>query len=497
MPDRRAAASVRNKSHVLFAVAIVVVLVFLAMLRPVDHDESQYVAAASLTARGLMPYRDYAYLQTPLQPFLLAPLVRAAGEWAWPALRIANALFAAVAVIAVGGAAQAAGAHRRMALAASALFATTDILLFSAGTARNDALPAALLGVALWIAIRAERRGRGFCAAAWVGFLLAAATATKLSYALPAGAYWLAALADRRRRPVAVMLGALPMVAFLAWTWWLSPAAFAFDVFRFPVEAPAEYYRATDRAWRLSSWAKVIDALKFLALGPALLAVLAIGRERLRRRPDLLAIGRERLRRRPDLLAVMVLAGLIAGLLPSPTWRQYWLPLLPPLFVALAVLWTRQPPSRAMRIAVAVFLVAGLAPSVAALADGPGLWRAMAESRALGTALDRAGVAPDVPVATLSPQLLPAAGRKPDPRFATGPFYFRSTGLLDRAQEERLGLISRARLPASAPAAVLVGGEDRWSAGDPELDLAMQRWAVASGLRRVDVPRSRLRLFVR
>ena len=483
MPDRGAAARARDWSNVLFACAVAVVLVCLAMLRPVDHDESQYVAAASLTARGLLPYRDYAYLQTPLQPFLLAPLVRAAGEWAWPALRIANALFAAIAVLAVGGAAQAAGAHRRMALAASALFATTDILLFSAGTARNDALPAALLSVALWIAIRGERRGIGFGAAAWVGFLLAAATATKLSYALPAGAYWLAAVADRRRRPVAVMLGALPMVAFLAWTWWLSPAAFAFDVFRFPVEAPAEYYRATDRAWRLSSWAKAVDALKFLALGPALLAVLAI--------------GRERLRRRPDMLAVMILAGLLAGLLPSPTWRQYWLPLLPPLFVALAVVWARQPPSRAMRIAAAVFVVAGLAPSVAALSDGRGLWRAMAESRAVGAALDRAGVAPDVPVATLSPQLLPAAGRTADPRFATGPFYFRSTGLLDRAQEKELALVSRARLPGSAPAVILVGGEDRWSAGDPELDLAIQRWAVANRLRRVDVPGTRLRLFVR
>jgi 4-amino-4-deoxy-L-arabinose transferase-like glycosyltransferase len=484
MPDRGAAALARDAlPFALFAGAVAVVLVVLAMLRPVDHDESQYVAAASLTARGLLPYRDYAYLQTPLQPFLLAPLARAAGVWAWPALRIANALFAGMTVIAVAGAAMAAGAPRRVALSAAALFATTDILLFSAGTARNDALPAALLGGALWIAIRAERRGSGYGAAAWVGLLLAAATATKLSYALPAGFYWLAALTDRRRRPVAVTLGALPLVVFLAWTWWLSPAGYAFDVFRFPVEAPAEYYRATDRAWRLANWAKVIDALKFLALGPALLAVLAI--------------SWERLRRPPDMLGWMMLAGLLAALLPSPTWRQYWLPLLPPLFIALALLWTRQPPSRAVRIAVAVFVVAGLAPSVAALADGPGLWRAMAESRAVGKALDRAGVAPNVPVATLSPQLLPAAGRTPDPRFATGPFYFRSAGLLDRAQEQAFALVSRARLPAAAPAAILVGGENRWSAGDPELDLAMQRWAVASGLRRVDVPRSRMRLFVR
>ncbi|MBB5713716.1 DUF2029 domain-containing protein [Sphingomonas aerophila] len=484
MPDRGAAAPARDAlPFALFAGAVAVVLVVLAMLRPVDHDESQYVAAASLTARGLLPYRDYAYLQTPLQPFLLAPLVRAAGLWAWPALRIANALFAGVAVIAVAGAAMAAGAPRRVALSTAALFATTDILLFSAGTARNDALPAALLGGALWIAILAERRGSGYGAAAWVGLLLAAATATKLSYALPAGAYWLAALADRRRQPVAVMLGALPVVAFLAWTWWQSPAGFAFDVFRFPMEAPAEYYVATDRAWRLSNWAKVIDALKFLALGPALLAALVF--------------VRERRWRRPDMLGWMMLAGLLAALLPSPTWRQYWLPLLPPLFIALALLWTRQPPQRAMRVAMAVFVVAGLAPSLAALANGPGLWRAMAESRAVGAALDRAGIAPDVPVATLSPQLLPAARRAPDPRFATGPFYFRSAGLLDRAEEGELALVSRARMPTYTPAAVLVGGEDRWTSGDPELDQAMQRWALTSGLRRVDVPRSRLRLFIR
>ena len=74
------------------------ILCALALVRPIDHDESQYVAAAVLTAHGLLPYRDYAYLQTPLQPFLFAPLAWMAGVAAWPALRLANALLGAVAL---------------------------------------------------------------------------------------------------------------------------------------------------------------------------------------------------------------------------------------------------------------------------------------------------------------------------------------------------------------------------------------------------------------
>ena len=54
---------------------LAVLLCLLAIARPVDHDESQYVAAATLSGAGLIPYRDYAYLQTPLQPLLFAPIV--------------------------------------------------------------------------------------------------------------------------------------------------------------------------------------------------------------------------------------------------------------------------------------------------------------------------------------------------------------------------------------------------------------------------------------
>jgi hypothetical protein len=74
VPDRA------RRSAWLAAAALGFLLVALAILRPVDHDESQYVAAARLTAAGLLPYRDYPYFQTPLQPFLFAPLAGAAGD---------------------------------------------------------------------------------------------------------------------------------------------------------------------------------------------------------------------------------------------------------------------------------------------------------------------------------------------------------------------------------------------------------------------------------
>ena len=448
--------------------ALALLLALLALARPIDHDESQYVAAAVLTAQGLLPYRDYAYLQTPLQPFLFAPVAALAGTLAWPALRIVNALLGAVAIRCVYGAARE-GAGRRPALAAAVLFACTDILLFSIGTARNDALPAACLAGALWLAVRAEA-GRGSrIAAVAAGLLLAAAAAAKVSYALPAAAYggW-ALWRWRAQRPWLVALGALPMLLFTAWTFALSPQGFVFGVWTFPIEAPLDFY--ADRPWKLSLVAKAVDMLKFLALGPALLALFAVAR-----------------RRPPGLLAVLLIAGAVAALLPTPTWRQYLLPLLPPLFVALASAWSRSPPDRAMRVAAVVFAAAGLAPTTAALvAGGAGMPTAFGEMRSVRAALDAAGVRG--PVATLSPQFLPLTGRLPDHLLATGPFVFRSR--LRPDGWERLHLVPRNALNTTPlPDAVLVGGEGKWTAGDDRLDAALAAEAARRGYRETSVGR--------
>ncbi|HET9511028.1 MAG TPA: DUF2029 domain-containing protein [Sphingomonas sp.] len=456
-----------------FALLLTIVLIALALLRPVDHDESQYVAAAMLTADGWLPYRDYAYLQTPLQPFAFAPIAWSAGALAWPALRIANALLGIVTIVAAGCAMRDGGVRPTIAGASAALLAASDILLFSAGTARNDALPAALLALALIPMLRAERDGATRSGAMLAGVLLGAAAAAKVSYALPAAAYGAHALVVRRHRPAWVALGALPPVAFVGWLASTAWPAFLFGVVTFPADAPAEYYAAAGRLWKLSIAAKLVDTLKFLALGPALLALVIVARQRAR------AVR---------LLDILILAGLIAAVLPAPTWRQYLLPMLVPLFVRLGLAWQACPPSRGWRIAAVVFACAGLAPSVEAVVQGGTLGEGVAVARSLTDRRD---------VATLSPQMLPHA---PDRRFATGPFYFRSRTLLTAQAERDFTLISQARLALLAqgpPAHILIGGEGAWSSGDDRLDATLERWALANGYRLDRRIGSRFRLYAR
>ncbi|QNQ08786.1 glycosyltransferase family 39 protein [Sphingomonas alpina] len=470
--------------------AAALILVLLALARPLDHDESQYVAAAVLTAHGNLPYRDFAYLQVPLQPMLFAPLAWLLGDWAWPGLRVVNALLGTAAIAFVYRAAREGGAAAGPALLGAGLFACTDILLFSIGTARNDALPVALLAAALPLVIRTAN-DRGTCwSALLAGALLAAAAAAKISYALPAAAYGIYVLFDRRHRPLWVAAGSLPIILFVAASFSWNPHGFMFGVFEFPAFAPGDYYR--DRPWKMSWLAKLLDTLKFLALGPALIGLLLTSRVRWRGK-----WGRARSGRAIDW---MLWAGIIAALLPFPTWRQYLLPILPPLFVRLAIGWHASPPGRRTRIALVVFACAGLAPSVEALARavlGVPMIEAIRQGKAIRAAMDTGAVTG--PVATLSPQFLPATGRLPDTRFATGPFYFRSRHLLGLKIEAVDRFISRDTLAAHfarPPAAILIGGESKWTSGDAVLDQALEDWAKRNGWRSIPVTGGRFRLYI-
>ena len=464
-------------NNLLELAALAIVLIVLALLRPVDHDESQYVAAAILTAQGLLPYKDFAYLQTPLQPYLFAPIAALAGIWTWPALRIANALLGAATIAAVHRAARIGGASTRAATFAAALFATCDILLFSIGTARNDALPAACLALALPAIVRTARDEASRRDAILIGALLAAAATAKISYALPALTYGIWTLFRADRRPWWTLLGTLPFVALTTALFLQAPEGFLFGVIGFPGQAPTEWYQS--RPWKLSNTAKIIDTLKFLGLGPALLAIVA-------------TTGRRH--RWHLILDLLILAGLIAALAPVPTWRQYLLPMLPALFVRLALVWHAHPPGKAMRIAAVVFACAGLAPTVEAVASGGiPMLDAMRDAAVVREILDREHVAG--PVATLSPQFLP--GRAIDPRFATGPFYFRSTALLDARQEYALHLVSQARTHLlDYPSAILTDGEGAWSSGDDQIDAVLAAYARSHGYRPVPVPGTRFTLYV-
>ena len=70
--------------------AAALLLALSVLIRPINHDESQYVAAIQLMRTG-WPYLDFAYLQPPLQPLLFAPLALVHAGWMLVAVRLVNA----------------------------------------------------------------------------------------------------------------------------------------------------------------------------------------------------------------------------------------------------------------------------------------------------------------------------------------------------------------------------------------------------------------------
>ncbi|MEQ9641982.1 MAG: hypothetical protein RIM84_18310 [Alphaproteobacteria bacterium] len=441
-----------------------------ALTQPFNHDEEQYVAAAVL-ARDLLPYRDFLYLQTPLQPLLLAPLLAAVEAPPFVLARLASAAFGVVALVLVHAVAWRLSGRRLVAGVAAALFVTSSTMWPAFGTARNDILPICLALLGVWLALKAsDRRGHGLVALA--GAVLALALSAKLSagfagLAVMIGLAWIVP----RLLPAYLLggvAGLLPTAVLAA----LAPDAFVYGSFTYHLTAPYDWYVATGREAWLShgfQWAYLARAV---SADPALLAALALllgGLIALRRhvRPSYAV-----LRRRGGLIVLLAAAlGALAYFGPRPPWQYYLQPAVPFLILgaaALPTVWYRR------RHAYVFAGLAGLAVAVqtARLSQqwvSPADW-VPTRLHALAQAI--AAQAGAGPVATLSPVLVLDGGGAILPELASGPFFFR-TGTAELA----------ATLPALAPMsldesfdppAILVGME-------PVAETALRDWARARG----------------
>lgn len=432
--------------------ALALWLLGIAFVRPLSVDESQYVAATALAAKGLLPYRDFAYLQTPLQPFLFAPLA-----WLFPghlliAMRVTNALLSLATIAFVHGAARRAGTSQRAALAAAAMLASCQSFLWCAGVARNDVLPAALMAFGLWLATgNYELRTR---LGAGVAFGLAAGV--KISYAIPAatvflGGMWTKDPAGRRRTvafAVGVALGLLPTVILAA----LAPRAFLAEAIIFPGTAPTEYYESIGSGWRLGP-ARFLKLLEAAAIGPALIAAVEVVRRG----------WKDRLWDDPVKRAMFAAAfgGLLSAGLNKPFQIFYLLPALPPLFVLAALLlskWEGRP--RWVKGAWALFIAIGLVPAAAwfigatSERTAPPPIEVKQKSEALDEALRAHKV--DGPVATLAGQYV----ENVDPRFAAGPFVYRTKDFVSPQQARDWHIVTGREVESlgkSPPAAIITG----------------------------------------
>ena len=485
-----------------------VVLGALALCLPLDHDEGQYVAAAAL-ARQLRPYRDFAYLQTPLQLLLTAPIGALADGWAFIALRLANAAMALGELTLIYVAQRRLGAAPSRALAAAGLLLLAYPFEFSSVVARNDALPALLETGAMLAALEALRRRMAWPLWALAGLLLGAAVSAKLSYVFPPVAVGLYLLwrawrgtgrfADVLACAMGGVLGLLPCLA----AWLQSPEGFLWGAVTYAETAPKAWYGWLGQGPRLTLSARALEGGFHLAVGPALamLAGVLIAATRRRREPVPSGVA---------LLQVLALGGVAAAFAPSPMQRQYLEPLLPPL----VVLWGVRDPalSGAGRLALGALLAIGIATGVGrvgyVLGEAALGWIGGRPPPALALTaeahwLDRTLAATPVrgPVATLSPLVVVDSGLPLDPRFASGVFAYRTGDLVPDDLQSRLHILSPRTLArgldAQPPAAIITGFETPVGVHRRNPDDDLRAYARARGYAQLISPDGVVQVWLR
>ncbi|MCJ8190173.1 glycosyltransferase family 39 protein [Sphingomicrobium aestuariivivum] len=500
---RMTPARARAHPHALLFVLLMASLPLIALLSPIDHDETQYLAAAELVAGGMSPFRDFLYLQTPYQLYVLAPLF---GDPEWHGLlaaRLFSGLMGAGVIALVYGALREGGVARHHAMMAAGAIWFCHAFLFGVTLVRNDALPALLLAFAFFVAMGAvdpAQPGRRY---KWLlaGLAIGAATGTKISYAVMAGAFaafpLLAAIFGvmGKRRAVATTLvtsaGVVLALVPMLWIRETAPTAFDYGNFHYHAEAPFLWYEANGRAHRLTLGMKAIDGLLTLVRGPALLALVLYTLLRLRSL-------KAREAQIPALLLtdLAILAGLVATLAPTPIHRQYAIPLLPPLFVGLGLAWARDRGAFVdkhwLKPAVGLFLAIGLVQPVynlgGAALDKPTPTVVAEEGRALAALLGAEGIEGEV--ATLSPETVVGSGLALDPMFATGPFAYRTGDMIDAADRDAVGFVSPSTitdyLEESRPAAIVTGYEASHTVDRIGLEVPIEGFAREAGYRRVE-----------
>lgn len=462
--------------------AIAFLQLALCLLVPINHDETQYVAATSLVSQGYLPYAHFAYLQTPLQPFLLAPLNWIAPGWLLLTSRLLNALMVVGTVVVTGKIAERLSGNVAITTLAMLAVFTVDGVQFAGSVARNDAIPLFLFTFGLERLIGAGgSRKRLFVA----GLLLAAAASTKISYALPcvavAGqAIFRCKLADRRRLAALIggmAIGALPTFAGFM----VAPSQFLFEVVTYSVDGVRAYQVLKGTDYLLSLDWRLIRFVQFLLLGPALPLVGAA---------VWLAWMSRHETRRPDLgieFGPILVAAMLAAVLPMPTYRQYIVPLAVPLILYCAAhpnWFARLAATRGFKLICSFGAVLGLSASVLDVVTAQPSQRPIAvelQSHQLGKLLH---AIPVTQVTGMDAARLVDTGIRLDPRLAAGPFLFRA-GNLNACRDARLCPVtyqSVHRLNQAPPQAILTGSEGRPLRGLPAgLDGALEGWANLHG----------------
>jgi hypothetical protein len=293
--------------------------------------------------------------------------------------------------------------------------------------------------------------------------------------------------------------GAVAGRAPIALAWAGSPEAVRFALAGFWADGPRRWYVANGLQYRMAPLSKLLYGLGDLLLGPALAALALIGLSRLRPSRSGAAA--------PEaawLLDLMILAGLAAAFSPSPTYKQYFAPLLPPLFVRLGLTAAegRRPAWAQGLLALGAAAGVALALTKVGQATWTGRWAPLTVARQNRWIADTLGRVRDSgPIATLSAHAVLDSGHPLDRRFAGGAMVYRSADGVEPGLRRRLHITSPGSLvsdlDAAPPSAIVTGYEGAGGDTRVNLDAPLRAYALSRGYQLHRSPVEAAELYVR
>ncbi|MDQ1459696.1 MAG: hypothetical protein QOI08_1180 [Actinomycetota bacterium] len=350
------------------AVIVAAVMVPVAALRPLDGDEGFYALAAKLVAHGKTPYVDFWFLQAPLLPYVYGTWERIIGE-SWYVLRSLSVVLTVALGCVIYWHVLRRWSARRLALIAVLLFATTPLGFQWFPTIKTYALSTLLLFTAyVWAQSRSAK--------AWfvAGLFAGLAVDVRLLFGSVVIVFLVYARRDAWRFLVGLAVGLVPSI----WLFVIGPGRFVNDTLRAQTtrshaSIPSNVFGKTRTVGRV-----LVEPhfLLLVVLGVTLIVVCVRRRQRL-----------------PLSVAIAATLG-ITNLLPTPSYAQYFVTLIPFLAVAtielvqLLDISARVREQRFLAIAALILVVpAAWSFHVVTSADSTEL--RISDARAVARAVDR------------------------------------------------------------------------------------------------------------
>ena len=528
-PQPRKTAELKTSLHGLqvaayWTLAMIGIAALFARIQsyPLRHDEQFYIPAGILYTIGGI-YRDFGFNQPPNLPIMLNTVFRLTGD---SHFLLVGRTVIFCAWLATGSllAIMTANASRSRVIAAFcvSLFALDPVLLGPAGMAvTNSFLPIPFALGGLYLFLTGSRRGAsGGLFFFFSGCALAVAMGLKANYIFVAPIFALAALGmpstiSFKQRLARVMfplalggiVGSAPSLFYLL----SDPDGFLAHVTRYHRNAQIQYWVTDGQAedgQAITIAQKLLFAQKIWLMdagGLMAFSLLYLGLLRL-------SAGRRQAAASADthaLTLVLALAalGTLISFVPTPAFPQYYVPPLPFVVVAIALLYGQLAEDQRKAaapglIAITLFLVVTGGPRLLGefpKLRHPGNWTGIAFHRQ-AERLARATAGDGGPIATLAP-LYPLEARKPIyPELAAGFVLYRVGDYLSRSEGRNYHYLASPTtigplLEREPPSAILVGTEGKLD--EPFVAFARSHGYALSPLPIIDRRNGNLALFLR